>query len=502
MSHRQVIALLIFGSAIVIAICAGISIATENYVLLTLAVCAVALVLLIVTPGYIPLLVFGLLSPLALPLPFIVNFPFFLFALGICVLKYWLERGLTLHRRITPISTLNLSCGLFFAWVFLRYCISPSIPNLLGFGRNVTGFRAWLNYALCFGVMCFLGRFIINRQGLVKLIRWMVWVSAFFTVILLAAAFSKNPFLAAILTYFGMYVITFDNGVLRLVALPGFGLILFSLAFLPNLLKLNKYARIVIAALGIAAIFVGGNRSSFGGALVILVTIPLLRREFLHAAATIGCVVIIAVTGYLAGPALSRLPETGFLRPLALVSPELAKATGGENTLEWREERWERAIEEIQNHPLIGRGYGGVEEVEVVGNALESDELSKETSLATGGIHNGYLACSLALGIPAALFFVFLLLSHIVINAHRAYRLQKEDPVAGEAHGWVCTFLLINAVGVFFAADLNDHMIWFYIALGLFLIQMRARERPQPRPERSPVRAVQAVQPVLGEQVA
>jgi O-antigen ligase len=483
MSHRQATALLIFGSAIVLAICAGISIAEEDYMLLTLAVCAVGLALLIVTPGYVPLLAFGLLSPVALPLPFIVNFPFLLFALGILILKYWLERGLTIHRKFTPISTLNWACALFFVWVFLRYCINPSIPNLMGIGTNVTGFRAWLSYGLCFGLMFFLGRFVNNREGLLKLIVWMAFVSAFFAIAFLAATFSNNIRVASLLAYFGVYITQSEVGSIRFVVLPGFGLILLSLALLPNLLKLKWSMRICFVVLGVAAVFIGGNRSSFGGALISLITIPLLRRKFLWATATVGFVLVVAVGGYFAGPTLSRLPHIGFLRPLALVSPDLAQATDAANTLEWREERWQRAIEEIQDHPLIGRGYGGVEDALAVGDAQETEELSKETSLATGGVHNGYLACSLALGIPAAVFFVFLLISQIITNAICAYGLEKEDPIVSEAHCWVCTFLLINAADVFIAADLNDPMIWFFMALGLFLIQLRMRERSERKPE-------------------
>jgi O-antigen ligase len=497
MSHRQVTALLIFGSAIVLAICAGISIAMESYTLLTLAICLVTLVLLIITPGYIPLLVVGLLSPVALPLPFIINFPFFLFALGICMVKYWFERGLLAHRNYTPISTLNWPCNLFFTWVLLRYCITPSLPNLGGFGTNVTGFRAWLNYALCFGVMFYLGRFIINRQGLFKLARWMAYVSIFFVAVLLAASLSKSVFIAAVLSYFGMFVSEFDNGSLRFVALPSFGLIVLSLSLLPNLFKTKMHIRIGLALLGAATVFIGGNRSSFGTALLILIAVPLLRQKYLQAAVTAGVVIVIGVGGYFAGPMLSQLPQTGFLRPLALVSPSLAVATGADHTLEWREERWQRAMEEIQKNPIIGRGYGGVEDALATGGGtLLTEELSEETSLATGGVHNGYLACSLALGIPAAVFFVFLLISQIVLNAIQAYKLQKEDPVISEAHCWVCTFLLVNATGIFFAADLNDHMIWFYIALGLFLIQMKTRERRRAKP------AQPACQPILLEQVA
>jgi O-antigen ligase len=496
MNPRQITALLIFGSAIVLAVCAGISIAMEDYWLLWLAAGAIFITGSLVTPGYVPLLVFGLLIPFSLPIPFIWNMPFLLLALGVCIVKYWLERGLTIHKHFSPISTVNWSCALFFAWVFLRYCMKPSIPNIMGFGRNVTGFRAWLSYALCFGVLFFLGRFIGSRQGLHKLVRWLAIVSVAFILLLVPAALSKSMTVLAILTYFGMFATTFDNGFLRIVALPGFGLILFSLALLPNLLHLKPFTRSLCVILALSAIVMGGNRSSFGTALIFAISIPLLRRKFLQAAAVTGTLFVLIASVYFAGPVLSRLPETGFLRMLALVSPDLARVTGGEANMEWREVRWERALERIRTHPFVGEGYGGLENAWDAMDSTQLEEQGEEMSLATGGIHNGYLASALALGVPASLFFIYILLQQIILNARRAYGYQSHDPVIAEAHCFVTAYLLACSAGIFIGSDLNDPMIWLYIGLGTFLIQLRTRE------ERLPKRAFSPAQPLLAGQIA
>jgi len=258
MTPRQITALVTFVIAIFLAICAGISIALEDYSLLILAATLVILGGLLITPGYAPLLVFGLLTPFALPLPLIWNLPFLFLALGICVVKYWFQRGLSPAKE-APISTMHWSFGLFFGWVFIRYCLNPSIPNMMGFGQNVTGFRSWLSYSLCFGALFFLGRFVANRPGLLKLVRSLAVVSIFFSVLLLAASFSKSMAVGTILMYLGMYVTMFDNGLLRFVVLPGFGLIMLSLAMLPNLLTIKPLARWGLVMIGICAIIVGGE---------------------------------------------------------------------------------------------------------------------------------------------------------------------------------------------------------------------------------------------------
>jgi O-antigen ligase len=448
----------------------------QEYWLLWLAAGTIIFFGLVITPGYVPLLVIGLLMPFSIPLPIIWNLPFLFLALGTCIIKYWLERGLTIHKPFSPISTVNWSCGLFFTWVFLRYCMKPSIPNVMGFGRNVTGFRAWLSYALCFGVLFFLGRFVGNRQGLVKLIRWLVFASVFFTILLLAATFSKSMFVAEVFTYLGMYVTAFDNGFLRFVALPEYGLILFCLALLPNLLPVKRLVRLGTFAVSILAIILGGNRSSLGTALIIAIAVPFVRRRFLHAAATIGAVLAIAIGGFLAGPILSQLPETGFTRALALVSPDLAKTTGGDNNMEWRELRWQRALEGIRQHPFVGEGYGGLENVSDSITAAQVEETSEEMSLATGGVHNGYLACALALGTPAALLFICILIHQIILNTCRAFSLCNQDLFLAEAHCFVCVYLLVDAAAMFIGSDINEPTMWFFIALGIFVGRLRRRE--------------------------
>jgi len=502
MNPRQITALVTFGIAIFLSICAGISISLEDYGLLALAAGFTLWIVLVVMPGYIPLLVVGLLLPFSLPLPIVWNCPFLLIALGTCILKYWLERGLTHHKNLTSISSINWSCGIFFAWVFLRYCMNPSIPNMMGFGRSVTGFRSWLNYSLCFGVLFFLGRFVANRQGLFKLARWLAVVSIFFSVVLLVAAFSKSFSAALVLTYLGMYVTTFDNGFLRFVVLPGFGLSLLSFAMLPDLLKLKPLARSALVIIGICAIIVGGNRSSLGGAAIISLVILLLRRKFLLATAVTGVILAVSAGGYFGGAILSRLPQTGLLRAFALVSPALAESTGGDANMEWREVRWQRALEEIKKHPFVGEGYGGLENAFEFTDSAQMEETSQEMSLATGGVHNGYLASALALGIPASLFFIFILFGNIYFNANRALTLQKKDPVLGEAHCFVCANLVANSAGIFVASDLNDPMIWFYLAMGIFLIRLQRRERKQAMAGQPAKAAPAFVDRVLVNQIA
>src|ERR1700728_4989972 len=137
MKPQQLTALLTFGAAVALALLTGISIATENYALLIFAGTSIIVAILVFMPGYIPLFVFGILMPFSLPVPFVWNFPFLMIGLGICALKHWLQRGLQRNKEITRFNAVNLSVGLFIACAFLRYCASPALPNVMGWGTNV-----------------------------------------------------------------------------------------------------------------------------------------------------------------------------------------------------------------------------------------------------------------------------------------------------------------------------------------------------------------------------
>ncbi len=494
MRPNQLTVLLTFAAAVFLALIAGFAVATANYALLEFAAAMVILTTLIVMPGYMPLLVFGLLMPFSLPVPFIWVLPFLFIALGICAVKYWLQRGLQHNPQSMRFKAMNFSIGLFFAWVFLRYCMKPSLPNMMGFGTNVTGFRAWLNYALSFGVIILLGRLVANRAGLLSLMRWLAYGSIFFVLLFEAATRSRSLAVASIFVRLGMFVDFFDNGLLRFVVLPKFGIILFSLAMLPRLLNLKSFGRWTLVLLGFSAILFGGNRSTFGAALVVVIAIPLLQRKFRRAAATAGTVLAVALGGFYAGAMLSRLPQTGILRPLALVSPALARVTNAEANLEWREVRWQRAMDEIREHPVMGIGYGGLENVFELGYV--SEEESQDMSLVTGNIHNGYLACALALGIPAALLLIYILSSQIIANARRGWSLQKADPEAAEAHIFVCALLLSYVPSILIGADVNDPVLWFLLALGIFIRQLRRQEA------RKAAAAPAFAEPALARQLA
>jgi O-antigen ligase len=482
MNYNQIKALVIFAVAIVFAVWMGYAIADENYGLLIMGACASIATILLLMPGYAPLLAFGLLDPFNVPLPMIWGFPPLALVLGFCLLKYALQRGLAKNAKDRPINATFLLFWVFFGWIVFRFCLNPIFPNLAGFGENTTGFRSYMSYALCFGLMITLGRFIQSRSDLLRLARWLAWISVFFIFLFVPLMFTQNFTVGSVLTYLGIFVSAYDNGVFRFVVLPGFGITLISLVLLPQLLPIKRSARIFLLLLGIAAVVLGGSRNGLGMATAIIIVIPLLKRNFQRFGTILLTTIFLYVGAYFVGENLGSHDQTGVFRVLALVSPKAADSTQAMGTLEWREIRWRRAWEEIQNRPWVGRGYGGVQNAFVWGDYSGFEEARVEIDLASGGIHNGYIACALAFGIPAALLFIGILARVIWHNGRLAIRLTSKDPFASSIHAFVCASLIAYALTIYIGTDLNNPMLWLFMGLGVLAPRLRPIENKTTEP--------------------
>src|SRR5665213_909642 len=312
--HLQ--AVIIACAAVVLAVCLGISVATENYILLAFGACIAIGLILIVIPNYAPLLAFGTLCPIAAPIPFISAFPFIAIILGICIVKYVLQRALVRHSKQREISTMIWPFGVLFAWVLFRYCLNPALPNVRGYGENVTGFRSYLNYSICFGIIFFLGRFVVSQAALLKLIRWLARWSVAFSIAFIIIMFSRSAAVSGILISLGVYIETYDNGVFRFVVLPGFGVILLTLVQLPQLFPCRRWIRYLTAILACAAIVLGGNRSSLAMAVAVVIVIPFLKQRFLRFGVRLAVIAFGFAAAYWAGEMLSQRQDVALLRVL------------------------------------------------------------------------------------------------------------------------------------------------------------------------------------------
>jgi len=201
--------------------------------------------------------------------------------LAICVLKHIVRQWISRRHHQVPKLSVPTGFGLFFGWVLIRYCIDPVLPNAIGFGVNVTGFRSYLNYIICFALVLFLSASCRRREDLLALVRWTGILSLVFALLLMPLALTKSMAVAQQLNSLGMFVTTFDNGLLRFVALPGFGCTLITLGLFPGLTGWSRVYRRIMIGIGVLAVIMGGNRGSFIIAFILLLVIAWVRRRLL-----------------------------------------------------------------------------------------------------------------------------------------------------------------------------------------------------------------------------
>ena len=493
---RHLVTLLL---SMITAIMLGHVIGSGDTDMLFLLSYAILGIFLLTASGFVPLIAVGLLNPFILPIPFVHAVPFMLMILGICCVKLFFQNAISRRHRENYQHCFAAGSLILFGWVALRYCMNPVMPNVAGFGENVSGFRAYLQYGLCFALTLLLPLFVRSREDASRLLRWMGGISLFFILFLTPFVFSKSDTAALWLFRFGLYVTAFDNGWLRFVALPGFGLILITLALLPNLMPVSIRWRFVLGGLGMLAVVLGGNRSSLLMGFAIVLSILLVQRRIMVFGLMIVGIASALVAGNLIGERIDVRQGVGFLRILSVTSKRIANETDAAATLEWRMIRWRRAMQEIRNNPFFGKGYGGLENAWVFSDLHASEEARVEVDLASGGVHNGYLASAYSLGIPATLIFIFVLVSQVIMNATQVHRHRKSDPVLSDMHSFVFSNLVGLALAIYIGTDLNGPMIWFYIALGFLLTRLtKTATAPEAAAALQPIQPPLTARPMTG----
>lgn len=452
----------------------GYSIAVEDYTHFVILALSIGLLTAFILPGYTPLIAFALLIPFSIPVPLLFGFPWIGLMLGICCLKYFFRGAVRKNEHIPWRPCINFTIATYFATVVLRYIIDPVTPGIaIGIGEGVTGFRGYFNYALCLFMLITLGLFIFNREQILKLLKWNVVFSVLMIMLLTPLIFTKSMTVASLLGDFGLFVTFFDNGWLRFVNLPLYGLILLVAALLPNIFPFPVRIRTTAFLVGMAAVVMGGNRGTFVGALLaILCILVLKRRWFQVTTGTIG-ITLLLFTLYLIGEQAPASGGVGILRVSTLVSGKAADVTDASQNIQWRMIRWERALQDIKDRPWIGYGFGGLDRAFVFSNVSDYQTAKVDIDVAAGTIHNGFLSTARALGVPAVLIFLFLISLQLLHHAKKALSFAASNPQLSELHMLVFAFLSAHMIFIYTAIDLNSFSLWFYIGLGMLISRVQ-----------------------------
>ncbi|MDB6026130.1 MAG: hypothetical protein JWM68_2353 [Verrucomicrobiales bacterium] len=465
---------LVFGIAAFLAIFSGYYIVANDYVMVLYILAVIIGVSAALFSSYLALFSIGLLCPFVLPLPYVSRFPFLFFILTISLGRFIFQGWF----RPSPerLKLVIFPIGVFFSWVLIRYCLNPNIPNLSGYGDSISGFRSYLNYLLCFLVFVAIGIFVRDRAGAVRLVSCLKNTCLFFALLLIALVFTKSMAVAAVLSWLGVSVQLFDNGFLRFVILPFFGTVLLGVSLLPRILSLSRFARVSIQLLAWIAILVSGTRSGVLMGLAMVCCIFFLKRRF----ARLGCLVSLAILSTVAlhfvGEAFPTIGRIGFLRFVTLTSDRVAANSDAQDSITWRKLRWTRAIEDIKRSPVIGMGYGGLENAFVLRDYQQAQEEMVEIDVVSGGIHNGYLTSARALGIPGALLFIYIMLSQMFDNMRCSRRYEKSDPLMSDLHCLILANLVAFTLTIYIGTDVNVPLLWCFLGFGLLLQRIRKKE--------------------------
>jgi O-antigen ligase len=498
MLPQQLKALIVGAISLGLALFLGYAVAKENYYLLVSGVLGAAIIYALVMPGYSLMLALAVLSPLNLPLPFVWNFPFVLLLMGLCFVKYALQRAVAPHTvpRFRPAMTWLVT--IFFAWVVIRYLMDPVLPGVaVGRGNDVTGFRAYLNFATCLFLLMTVSLYLGSEGQAAELVRSLVKVSLVFVLFLVPMTLTKSMLVADVLTAFGMYVAMYDNGWLRFVVLGLFGQLLVAGSMLPALVPIErKWLRVGMFGLGMVGVLLSGNRTSVVMVAMLVVSIAYLRRQRKLLTACIAGVVIFLSGSWYVGEHFRFSGGVGLYRFVTLVSGRAAEMTDAAQNVQWRRARWERAWYDIQREPWVGLGYGGLQRAFVYSNRSEYEAAAIEIDVAAGSIHNGYLASARALGIPAALLFVLIVIVQGLREFREIRRWEGADTVRAQLHMFTLANLLTMLLESYVGHGLNNHMVWLLVGMGISIRrcpwrqQTESRPTPDSQPGTGPVRGI------------
>ncbi len=437
------------------------------------AVAFVGVLAMVVRARHPAYLAFGVLVPFGITLPFVSGLPILglVLALGIAERAARYATGGTAPS-IRSWDGLAMIFHLSLLGIYLR---DPALPGVaLGLSQDITGFRSWLDHAMDFGLLVFLGHLITSRQDVSSLFRWLRRWALVFAVAFMVLMFVPSWRLTLFLKQSSVFVSYFGNGWRRFVFLPTMGMFLLLSALLPTLFDISCFRARLLVPVGLAAIIAGGNRGSIVGLLVQLGVISLRKGKFI----ALSALAMLVALSMLAANALLEHNLVGIENPLMRVmttfSPKLAEASGSLGTMEWRMVRWRRAVEDIRKHPWAGLGYGGVSDYFALLSPRggPTEELAVERDLATGSTHNGYISAARALGIPITVMFVLLLPYRIYRHWRLAGACLASERLMGEAHLFICSYLAMFSCMLLVSAEIRAPVLWFFIGLGFILENM------------------------------
>ncbi|MGE3311374.1 MAG: O-antigen ligase family protein, partial [Limisphaerales bacterium] len=226
------------------------------------------------------------------------------------------------------------------------------------------------------------------------------------------------------------------------------------------------------------------------------ISIAFLRRQRKLLAACITGVVVFLAGSWYVGEHFRFSGGVGHYRFVTLVSGRAAEMTDAAQNVQWRRARWERAWYDIQREPWVGLGYGGLQRAFVYSTRAEYEAAAIEIDVAAGSIHNGYLASARALGVPAALLFVLIVMTQGWREYREIGRWEGVDAVRAQLHMFTLANLLTMLLESYVGHGLNNHVVWLLVGMGISIRRfpwnrpLNQPSAPDAQPGTGPIRGI------------
>jgi len=438
----------------------------------------ISLVIMDKCPAY---LAFGILAPFGVSLWIVTQVPTIALVLLLCMIAISLRATVQRHG-VRYMGRLEPLAMIFFLYLLVRYACDPVLPGYaIGVSNDITGFRSWFNCFINMIIFLCLGFAVTSLDDVQSLFRWLALFSLLFTIVFIGLMFAPGYELSAILKSMGIFVSTFSNGWRRFVFLPSMGTFLIMASLLPFLFHATSVQRRFYVVAGFAAIIAGGGRGSALFLLIIVGITLMLKRRLWAMASLCSAVVGLAVMANAMIGQWSASTETPWVRVMGAFSPGLSTDIGAMGTMEWRYIRWNRAIEDIKQHPWVGMGYGGIKDYfGAVSDITEtSPDLDVERDVAIGATHNGYISLARNMGIPITVLFVVILIRRIRFHWRKARQVGHPD-VLGEANIFLCAYLA-GLMGVMIVSgDIMSPTIWVFLTLSFVVERLDSARNSSP----------------------
>ncbi len=478
MFARNKVALMLFAVAgSLYVVYANIQCLMGNPLHVVIACLAAAFAGVVLKSLYPALLAFGILMPFDLPNPFVRALPAYHVFLMMCVAGYAVS--LCLNPKLRRVKGFDAAVLVFFLIMTARYLAAPSLPgSAVGAGDDVTGFRAWFDFFASFVTVVLLGCFINSWAQMDRFLRSLFFTSLFFLLLFLVLMPLGSYRVARVLSALGVYITFFGNGWFRFVVLPTFGMVLIAASLLPSLFRLPSKVTKILLAVGFAGVVAGGNRISLIAAVFLVGIILFVKRRYSRIALLVLGIILLKMLSIVALDSGLISANTPGVRLLSLVRTDVSEATHADATIEWRLIRWRMAVEDIRRRPVFGSGFGGAKGEMASFNPYQDGGMTRQSAeiyVASGATHNGYLTAARALGIPAALLMIFILLSQFFAGMKSS--VHAEEGRSKDVYTFVTAFQGVFLVRLLVGMEPQFPLLWMFIGLGFVVRSLGRSEK-------------------------